>query len=173
MLVQAIAAAGRLTTANLRSRGLQPRNHAAGLPGTGRPGTRCSDTCIDARSEPIQRPEVRGALERRPLCYLGTNTKIIAHTDQDIDNCSQLMAELLDLLPALQVVILGGNAAEKMRERHARDTTGHLKVVEWPTTPWAEAPARRANYQPTASIFRKTSTPQRTVPSSQTSMAVG
>lgn len=35
--------------------------------------------------------------------YLGTSTKIAVHTDQDIEDCSQLMAKLLDLPASVAV----------------------------------------------------------------------
>lgn len=46
--------------------------------------------------------------------YLGSSTKIRAYDPHDIAAVGPLLGELLDLLPRLRVVILGGKAANKV-----------------------------------------------------------
>jgi uracil-DNA glycosylase len=64
-------------------------------------------------------------------CYLGTNTKIRARTRGDMAEAGPLLAELLDLLPALRVVILGGGAAQELWAGHG-PTGARLTVIECP-----------------------------------------
>ena len=51
--------------------------------------------------------------------YLGSSTKIRAHDPKDIAAVGPLITELLDLLPHLHIVILGGGAARKVWEGYA------------------------------------------------------
>jgi len=61
--------------------------------------------------------------------YLGNDQQILPPDPTDIEAVGPLIAELLDLLPNLQVVILGGNAAKRVWRRHGPKTTG-LHVIE-------------------------------------------
>lgn len=51
--------------------------------------------------------------------YIGTDTKIRAADPNDIAAAGPLLVELLDLLPELRVVILGGGAAQRAWDAHA------------------------------------------------------
>lgn len=51
--------------------------------------------------------------------YLGSDTKIRAADASDIAAAGPLLEELLGLLPELQVVILGGGAAQRTWDAHA------------------------------------------------------
>ena len=63
--------------------------------------------------------------------YIGSDAKIRAADPTDIAAAGPLLAELLDLLPALQVVILGGGAAQETWDAHA--PAGHgLTVIRCP-----------------------------------------
>ncbi len=64
--------------------------------------------------------------------YIGSTTKIRPFNDRDLDENSHLLADLIDLLPNLAVVILGGGAAQKMWRKHAPAEADHLVVVECP-----------------------------------------
>jgi uracil-DNA glycosylase len=63
--------------------------------------------------------------------YLGSSTKIRAHDPNDIAAVGPLLTELLNLLPHLQVVILGGKAAHKVWRGFApRDSK--MQIIECP-----------------------------------------
>lgn len=63
--------------------------------------------------------------------YIGTDTKIRAANPNDIAAAGPLLAELLDLLPKLRVVILGGLAAEKTWDAYSADGRS-LSVMRCP-----------------------------------------
>jgi hypothetical protein len=50
--------------------------------------------------------------------YLGTDTRIRAWNPTDVAAAGPLLGELLELLPALRVVILGGGAAKTTWDAH-------------------------------------------------------
>jgi uracil-DNA glycosylase len=63
--------------------------------------------------------------------YLGSSTKIRAYDPNDIAAVGPLLNELLNLLPRLQVVILGGEAARKVWQGFAPVHTT-LHIIECP-----------------------------------------
>jgi hypothetical protein len=63
--------------------------------------------------------------------YLGSSTKIRAHDKDDIAAVGPLLRELLNLLPKLQVVILGGKAASKVWRSYAPPQS-NLMIIECP-----------------------------------------
>ena len=63
--------------------------------------------------------------------YLGSSTKIRAHDKDDIAAVGPLITELLNLLPRLQVVILGGKAASKVWQGYAPQGR-KLIIIECP-----------------------------------------
>ncbi len=63
--------------------------------------------------------------------YLGSSTKIRAYDKDDIAAVGPLITELLDLLPKLQVVILGGKAASKVWQNYAPQGN-RLIIIECP-----------------------------------------
>ena len=63
--------------------------------------------------------------------YLGSSTKIRAYNPNDIAAVGPLLIELLNLLPRLQVVILGGEAARKVWRAFAPVHTT-LHIIECP-----------------------------------------
>jgi uracil-DNA glycosylase len=76
--------------------------------------------------------------------YLGSETEILASTPGDIAEAGPLLRELLDLMPKLRAVIVGGKVALKTWHRFASDEHG-LAVIPCPhpsprnfnTRPWA------------------------------------
>jgi len=63
--------------------------------------------------------------------YLGSNTKIRAYDRNDIAAVGQLLNELLNLLPRLQVVILGGEAARKVWKDFAPQNS-NVHIIKCP-----------------------------------------
>ncbi len=63
--------------------------------------------------------------------YLGSSTKIRAHNLNDIAAAGPLLIELLNLLPRLQVIILGGEAARKVWQDFAPVHTA-LHIIKCP-----------------------------------------
>ena len=63
--------------------------------------------------------------------YIGSNTKIRAYDANDIAAVGPLLNELLDLLPQLQVVILGGGAARRVWRDFAPQNL-KLHIIECP-----------------------------------------
>jgi uracil-DNA glycosylase len=63
--------------------------------------------------------------------YLGSSTKIRAHDPNDIAAVGPLLHELLNLLPRLQVVILGGVAASKVWQGFTPNNT-KITIIECP-----------------------------------------
>lgn len=63
--------------------------------------------------------------------YIGTATKIRAYDHNDIAAVGPLLSDLLNLLPRLRVVILGGKAAQEVWRNYApTDKTFH--IIECP-----------------------------------------
>jgi hypothetical protein len=63
--------------------------------------------------------------------YLGSDTKIRAYNPTDIAAVGPLLIELLNLLPRLRVVILGGDAARKVWRGFAPQNV-RLHIIEGP-----------------------------------------
>ncbi|HXC76988.1 MAG TPA: uracil-DNA glycosylase [Candidatus Acidoferrum sp.] len=61
--------------------------------------------------------------------YLGTSSRIRSHVPSDVSAVGPLMAELLALLPRLQVVVLGGSAARKTWDKFGPKD---LKTIDSP-----------------------------------------
>ena len=91
----------------------------------------------DRTAENTWSTRVDAGLERRRALhwnaipyYLGSETKIRAFNSADVADVRGLVAELLSLLPRLEVVILGGNAASSVwadaRPQH------HAEVITCP-----------------------------------------
>ena len=55
--------------------------------------------------------------------YLGSDTRIRAHNTADVASAGPLLAELLELLPRIRAVILGGKAAQRTWAGHAPKET--------------------------------------------------
>ncbi len=63
--------------------------------------------------------------------YIGSSRKIRAYDPNDIAAVGPLITEQLDLLPKLQVVILGGTAASKVWHGYAPQQS-QLRIIECP-----------------------------------------
>jgi len=89
--------------------------------------------------------------------YLGTDTKIRAHTPGDIAEAGPLLVELLELLPSIEVVILGGGAARDTWAAHA-PRISPVRTIECPHPSPTNLNTRPASRARIVDAWRRTST---------------
>lgn len=86
--------------------------------------------------------------------YIGTDTKIRAADPTDIAAAGPLLAELLDLLPSVRAVILGGLAAQRTWAGHA-PRARQLAVVNCPHTGPTNINTRPENREKVVDAWRQ------------------
>lgn len=85
--------------------------------------------------------------------YLGTDTKIRAANSSDVAAAGPLLAELLDMLPRLQCVILGGRPAQELWKQHCPSSM-NVHVVHSPNPSPTNVNTRPGTYEAIVDAWR-------------------